>query len=139
MSANYRLGVVNNFDALPAAMEALSRWLEERQVSPPAAYLATLALEELVTNCIKYGYDDRAEHVIQVEVGFTSGWMVMVVEDDGHAFNPLQQAEPDTSLPIEDRPIGGLGIHMLRKMSDRMEYVRENGKNRVTLHKAINP
>ncbi len=116
-------------------MEELSRWLEERQASPAAAYLATLALEELVTNCIKYGYDDRAEHVIQVEVELAPDGMTMVVEDDGHPFNPLEQVEPDTNLPIEERPIGGLGLHLLRKLSDRMEYAWKNGRNRVTLQK----
>ena len=61
--------------------------------------------------------------------------MTMVVEDDGHPFNPLEQMEPDTNLPIEERPIGGLGLHLLRKLSDRMEYVWKNGRNRVTLQK----
>jgi serine/threonine-protein kinase RsbW len=139
MSANHQINLVNKFEALTAAMEELSRWLEERESPPAAAYLAMLALEELVTNCIKYGYDDEAEHIITVRVEFTPGEMSMTVEDDGHPFNPLEQAEPDTGLPIEDRPIGGLGIHMLRKMSDRMEYARIDGRNRVTLHKAACP
>ncbi len=139
MNTGYSCDVANNFDALPAAMAGLSRWLEEQSVAPAASYLASLALEELVTNCIKYGYDDTAAHVIQIHLQLAGGEMIMTVEDDGHPFNPLEQAEPDTNLPIEERPIGGLGIHMLRKMSDRMEYVRENGKNRVTLHKILNP
>jgi anti-sigma regulatory factor (Ser/Thr protein kinase) len=96
-------------------------------------------LEELVTNCIKYGYDDSAQHVIQVSVQLSESGMILVVEDDGHPFNPLEQAGPDTTLPMEKRPIGGLGIHMLRKMSDRMVYAREGGRNRVTLHKANQP
>jgi serine/threonine-protein kinase RsbW len=61
----------------------------------------------------------------------------VTVTDDGHPFNPLDLPEPDTSLPMEDRPIGGLGIHLLRKMSDRMEYERRDGKNQVTLRKSL--
>jgi anti-sigma regulatory factor (Ser/Thr protein kinase) len=137
-SASYNYEVANTFEALPAATENLSLWLEAQSVDPAASYLAALALEELVTNCIKYGYDDKEKHVIKVGVDLTESEMVMSVEDDGHPFNPLAQAEPDTTLPVEERPIGGLGIHLLRKMSDKMGYLRENGVNRVTLHKSRN-
>ena len=139
MSANYSFEVLNSFDALSPAMDNLSLWLEKQQTPQAAAYLALLALEELVTNCIKYGYDDSAQHAIQVSVQLSEGGMILVVEDDGHPFNPLEQVGPDMTLPLEKRPIGGLGIHMLRKMSDRMEYAREGGRNRVTLHKANQP
>jgi anti-sigma regulatory factor (Ser/Thr protein kinase) len=135
ISAKYQLEVVANFDALPAAMDQLSCWLEERQAAPAALYLSMLALEELVTNCIKYGYDDQAEHVIQVQVELSPDGMTIVVEDDGHPFNPLEQVEPDTNLPVEERPLGGLGLHLLRKLSDRIDYAWKNGRNRVTLHK----
>ena len=90
-----------------------------------------------MTNCIKYGYDDQAEHLIEVTMSITESELVMVFTDDGHSFNPLELPEPDTSLPIEDRAVGGLGIHMLRKMSDRMEYVYSGGKNRITLRKSF--
>ena len=135
ISAKYQLEVVANFDALPAAMDQLSCWLEERQAAPAALYLSMLALEELVTNCIKYGYDDQAEHVIHVQVELSPDGMTIVVEDDGHPFNPLEQVEPDTNLPVEERPLGGLGLHLLRKLSDRIDYAWKNGRNRVTLHK----
>jgi anti-sigma regulatory factor (Ser/Thr protein kinase) len=59
------------------------------------------------------------------------------VTDDGHPFNPLELPEPNTHLPVEDRPIGGLGIHLLKKMSDRMAYARTDGKNRLTLRKSL--
>lgn len=135
MSTSCEFEVVNQLDALAGAMDELSRWLEERQAPPSAAYLATLALEELVTNCIKYGYSDEDEHVIRVRIELTPGGMTVLVEDDGRPFNPLVQAEPDTNLPIEERPIGGMGLHLLRKLSDRMEYAWKDGRNRVTLHK----
>ena len=116
-------------------MDQLSCWLEEQQAAPSAAYLSTLALEELVTNSIKYGYDDQDEHVIQVQVELALEGVTIVVEDDGHPFNPLEQVEPDMNLPLDQRPIGGLGLHLLRKLSDRMDYAWQNGRNRVTLHK----
>ncbi|PAW64955.1 MAG: hypothetical protein B9S36_01365 [Verrucomicrobiia bacterium Tous-C2TDCM] len=135
VSSNFEIEVVNQPAALAPAMEQLSCWLDGRQVAPAAVYLAKLALEELVTNCIKFAYDDEAEHLIQLQIEITPGGMTLVVEDDGHPFNPLEQAEPDLDRPIEERPIGGLGLHLLRNLSDRMEYAWKGGRNRVTLHK----
>lgn len=125
----------NQFEEIPPANEAISRWMEAAEAPPAADYLANLALEELVTNCVKYGYDDTAEHLIEVTLSLHDGELVMTVIDDGRAFNPLDLPPPDTSLAIEDRPIGGLGIHMLRQMSDGMDYERRDGRNHVTLRK----
>jgi hypothetical protein len=129
------LQVKNNFDDIPAANEAASVWLGDRNAPPAIDYLANLAIEELVTNCIKYGYDDGGEHQVQITLNLADNQMQLTVTDDGHAFNPLDLPPPDTNLPVEERPIGGLGIHLLRQMSDRMEYVRIDGKNQLTLWK----
>jgi len=137
MENRLTLRVKNRFAEIPAANEAASRWLAERNAPPVADYFANLAIEELLTNSIKYGYDDSAEHVIEVDLQLSAGELVLTVTDDGRAFNPLELPEPDTNLPAEDLPIGGLGIHLLRKMSDRMEYARTDGRNRLTLRKSL--
>lgn len=138
MSARLTLQVLNNYDALQEATGALAAWLDEQRLPPESAYLATLALEELITNSIKYGYDDQHEHRIQVEMIIAGPELVMVFTDDGHPFNPLDLPAPDVNLPAEERPVGGLGIHLLRTMADKMEYAREGANNRVTLRKIIN-
>jgi anti-sigma regulatory factor (Ser/Thr protein kinase) len=61
----------------------------------------------------------------------------MLVVDDGHAFDPLDVKPPNLSAEIEDRQIGGLGIHMLRELADNISYERRDGTNRVTLTKRI--
>ena len=137
MQDRLTLRVKNAFAEIPAANKAASRWLADHHAPPAADYLANLAIEELVTNCVKYGYDDSAEHIIEIELGLSAGELVLTVTDDGHPFNPLQVPEPDTNLPVEALPIGGLGIHLLRKMSDRMDYVRTDGRNRLTLRKSL--
>jgi anti-sigma regulatory factor (Ser/Thr protein kinase) len=131
------LHVVSSFDAIPAASEKATAWLEAHGASPAVTFLANLAIEELVTNCIKYGYADTAEHVIDIELDVVDGQLVLRVIDDGEPFNPLEAPAPDTSLPPEDRPIGGLGLHLLRTMSDNMTYERRDGRNRLTLMKAF--
>ena len=137
MEDHLTLRVKNAFAEIPAANEAVSRWLTDRNAPPAADYLANLAIEELVTNCIKYGYDDSAEHIIEIELKLSAGELILTVTDDGHPFNPLELPERDTNLPLEDLPIGGLGIHLLRKMSERMDYARVDGKNRLTLRKSL--
>jgi anti-sigma regulatory factor (Ser/Thr protein kinase) len=137
MEDQLTLRVKSSFAEIPAAIEAVSRWLAGRNAPPAADYLASLAIEELVTNCVKYGYDDSAEHVIEIELKLSAGELVLTVTDDGHEFNPLELPERNTNMSVEELPVGGLGIHLLRKMSDRMDYARTDGKNRLTLRKSL--
>jgi serine/threonine-protein kinase RsbW len=137
MGEAVNLQVRNSVDAISSASEAAESWLEQQQVSPDATFLVTLAIEELVTNCIKYGYDDDGEHTIHIQLSVEGNKLTMLVVDDGHAFDPLAAPPPDLSLAIEDRPIGGLGIHMLRELTDEMTYERRDGANRLTLTKQI--
>ena len=135
MADELTLQIKNNFAAVESANETASRWLEERNTPADLQYFANLAIEELATNCIKYGYNDTKEHLIEVKLSVSPISLVMTVSDDGHPFNPLEAPVPDTSLALDKRPVGGLGLHLLRRMSDHMEYARVGEKNRVTLRK----
>lgn len=115
------------------AIEAVTKWISDRHLSPRVEYLPSLAIEELVTNCIKYGYPAGEEHVIALELRLVDGRLALTVTDDGRPFNPLEAPSPNLDLPPEERPVGGLGIHLLRQLSDGMDYVRVNDRNRVTL------
>jgi len=106
-----------------------------QQWSPQFLFEVNLALEELLTNVISYAYDDDKEHDIILRLRFADGEMTAEIEDEGRPFNPLDRAEPDTSLPIEDRPIGGLGIYLARKFMTDVAYHREQGRNRLVLKK----
>ena len=131
------LSIKTTFESVQSANDTASQWLAERGASPDMQYFANLAIEELVTNCIKYGFDDNEDHLIEVRLSVSASSIAVIVMDDGRPFNPLVVPDPDTSLPLEERPIGGLGIHLLRRMSDEIEYVREGNKNRVTLRKTL--
>ena len=137
MPAFLTLCVKNSADEIPAATAATSRWLAEHGAPPAADYFASLVIEELVTNCTKYGYDDVHEHCLQIELIYTPAELTITVTDDGHRFNPLELPEPNVNLPVEERSVGGLGIHLLRKMSTRIEYAWANSHNRLTLHKKL--
>lgn len=116
-------------DRMRASMEGLG--LSERDL-----FCIDLVCDELITNTIKYGYTDTAEHEIAVNLSVRPTEIVIELEDDGQPFNPLNNATPDTSLALQDRPIGGLGIHLLREMMDRCEYRHADGKNCVTFQKS---
>jgi len=137
MADELTLQIKTNFAAVHSANEGASRWLADRNAPHDVHYFANLAIEELVTNCIKYGYEDAGEHIIEIKLRISGNELALTVTDDGHPFNPLELPAPDTQLPVQDRPIGGLGIHLLRQMSDRMEYVRADGRNRITLRKSM--
>jgi serine/threonine-protein kinase RsbW len=96
-----------------------------------------LVLEELITNIIFYGFTDKDEHLIEINICFEDHKIFLTVEDDGIAFNPLLKEDADISLPAEERAIGGLGIHFVRKLMDTIRYERKNEKNILTMMKMV--
>ena len=97
----------------------------------------TLALDEILTNVISYAYDDAGEHEILVHVSLDGFDLRIQVEDDGRPFDPLTVPPPDTDLPLEERPIGGLGVHLVRRVSDGLEYRRESDRNVLVVSKRV--
>lgn len=134
-AAETTLRLRNNFDGLPALADSTTQFLESHEAGPDIVFAANLAIEELVTNIIKYGYDDQGEHEIVVYLAKDDGALTIRISDDGHEFNPFDQPEPDTTLPAEERDIGGLGIHFVRNMLDSCVYDRRDNQNIVTLTK----
>ena len=124
----------NQLADLNRVTEEAVRFIEERGAPPKAVYLANLAIEEMGTNIVKYAYDDTAVHEILLRLEFHPETLLLVIEDDGHEFNPLAAPDPDTHLPAEQRAPGGLGIHLVRKLAAKMGYQRRDGRNRLTIH-----
>ena len=131
------LHIPGSVDAIRPATEQAEAWLAEQHVSFDAMYLASLTIEELVTNCIKYGYTDLRDHTIDVAFSVDDGVLTIDVIDDGNPFDPLQAPRPDLSRAPEDRPLGGLGLHLLRELSDEVTYERRDGTNRLRLVKRM--
>ena len=128
-----------------AETHQLAAWVEDfarRAHVPEAARKALdLALEECVTNVISYAWNDEREHwmVIRFNADSIQGQVEVEIEDDGREFNPLAAPPVDVAQPLENRAIGGLGIHMVRQLMDRVAYRRENGRNILTLTKRVAP
>jgi len=100
-------------------------------------FAVTLAIEELFTNIVSYGFQDDAEHVIGIDISTESQALTVRIEDEGRPFDPVLVDGPDVKCPLEDSKIGGLGIHLARKLMDEIAYERQDGKNIVILKKYI--
>src|ERR1043165_1522865 len=96
-----------------------------------------LAMEEMVTNVIKYGYAGEPGNRIDLEFALCSDEVVLRVKDSGPAFTPPLVAPPNLDLPPEQKKPGGLAIHLVKKMMDRLEYERVGNKNHLTIRKRI--
>lgn len=120
----------DQLEQITAAVEELG----ERDNWPlDLVFKVNLVLEELGVNVVNYSGDAS-----EIAISLASDEHAVSVEivDDGPPFNPLADAvEPDLDAPLEDRPIGGLGIHLVREMMDELHYSREEGKNRLAMVK----
>jgi len=96
-----------------------------------------LVLEEVVANIISYSYGDGRRHEIVVRGELKEGELVFEVEDDGRAFNPLEIPPPDVDSTLERRKVGGLGLHLVRKFTNSIEYDRKEERNRLVMRKKI--
>ena len=101
----------------------------EGKVSTKAEYATAISLEEMITNTIKYGYDNPAGHQIGIRIELKEATVGLTLTDDAREFNPLLAAKPDITKPVDDREIGGLGIFLVRGLVNTMNYSRLDGRN----------
>jgi anti-sigma regulatory factor (Ser/Thr protein kinase) len=127
-----------------AELESVLAWIhalaEEEGLPDGLAGELFLMAEEILANTISHGCGDEAEHRIEIEAMREDDVVTLVFRDDARAFDPLVEApSPDLESPIEDRPVGGLGIHLVKSLADRLRYAREGGMNVLTVEKTIPP
>lgn len=94
-----------------------------------------LAVEEAVVNVMNYAYPPSTEGTVKIEAQSNGRSLKIVITDSGAAFDPTEASHTDTTLPAEERPIGGMGILLVREMMDSINYEREEGQNKLTLTK----
>jgi anti-sigma regulatory factor (Ser/Thr protein kinase) len=128
---------VNQRTEIERVVELAERFGEEHQLAAEVVMSIHLVLDEVVANIIAHGYDDTAEHQIRVTLGLDDSVLAIRVEDDGRPFDPLAAPAPNLDLPLEERPVGGLGIHIVRSVMDAVEYHRDGGRNILIMRKTI--
>lgn len=127
--------VKNDPAELPRLAEIVSDFCGRNRLAAPFEQDLNLALEEAVINVMMHGYADRAEHDIAVILRLDPAGITVCVEDDGLPFNPLEAPPPNVNAPIGERRAGGLGIHMVRRLMDQLEYQRLGNKNILVMRK----
>ena len=124
-----------------AELERLGRVVEDfgrrQQLSPTRLFDLQLAVNEVFTNVVSYGFDDDRPHEIVVRLMTGADEVVIEIEDDGRPFDPATVPAPKLDVPIEERQPGGLGLYLARRVTDAMDYRRENGRNIVRLQKNL--
>ena len=131
--AVHSLDLRNDFADLSRALRAANAALEAAGLTAEAVYRANLGLEEILTNILKYGYDDPAEHRIAVRIEAGPELLRLSIADDGHRFDPRQAPAPRLDRPLSERRAGGLGIHLVLAKMDQVDYRRVDGRNILEL------
>jgi anti-sigma regulatory factor (Ser/Thr protein kinase) len=135
MGAVLEISLANDIAEILRLAQIVSDYVASQGFPPSAAHKMNLALEELLTNTISYGFQNGGRHIVKVKLAASERELIGEIIDDGAPFNPLNKPDPDTTLPLEERPIGGLGILFVKKLMDSVKYRREGNLNIVTLTK----
>ena len=110
---------------------------EELNLKPEVAFNIHLALEEAVSNVIMYAYPEGEEHTLTLTARLVDNRLIFKIIDTGKEFDPTRQPDVDVTLSLDERPIGGLGIFLIRRVMQAVEYRRVGDKNILTLVKVI--
>lgn len=137
MLPGFSLRIANRLLELDRVADAVEAFGEAHGLPAKVRYQIRLVLDELLTNTITYGYPEDGAHDIAVSMSQEGSRLRFLLTDDARPFDPLTAKVPDVGAPISDRPIGGLGIHLVRAIMDRVAYERVGGTNRLLLEKDI--
>jgi sigma-B regulation protein RsbU (phosphoserine phosphatase) len=126
----------NDLDELGRLAAIVDEFIEQQGLPERISFNFNLCLDELITNIVSYGYDDDQRHEIHVGLALEDGALVCRIVDDAREYDPFVEApEPDLDAGVDDRPIGGLGVFLVKEFMDRTEYRRDGNRNVVTLWK----
>lgn len=130
------LRIAAETDNLREVLSFVDGLLEENDCSMKAQMQIDVALEELFVNIAHYAYPDGKGEA-EIGVRFIDDFIEITLSDSGVPYDPLAKPDPDVTLPVEERAIGGLGIFMSKKLMDDIAYKYQDGKNVLTIKKNI--
>lgn len=132
---NYRL--VNSIEQLPELADAIADFGMQQGWADGLIMQINLSLEELIVNTIEYGYGSGSSGLIEVVITANAEQLVLDITDDAACFNPFLLAEPDLSLSVAERPVGGLGVYLVKHYMDLYEHHETNTGNHIRLIKFL--
>ena len=131
------LTLPNNIETISQLNAFVDTLCEEWSIDMDLAMSLNLAIEEAVVNVMDYAYPEGTVGYVDSEADIDDTYITFVLSDSGMPFDPTQKEEVDTTLPAEQRKIGGLGIHLVRRIMDSVSYEYKDHKNILTLRKKI--
>jgi len=132
------LEVANRMEELERLGEAVEGFAASFHIGPKISNALQLAIEELFTNAVSYGYPEGVGGTILLSMDTRDGWVEVELRDDGQPFDPLVQGpEVNAEASLEERRIGGLGIHLTRKLFDEVSYERQQDQNVMKLRRKL--
>ena len=138
MNLQRNLTLPNDVETVVQLNEFVEAVCEELEIDMSTTMSLTLAIEEAVVNVMTYAYPEGVSGTVDIEVVADNNTVRFIISDSGKPFDPTAKEEADITLSAEERPIGGLGIHLVRQIMDKLQYERKNGRNILTLSKIIN-
>ena len=133
-----KLTVKNRIEDLLRVNSIFESFATQHEINGRLRYHLLVSIEEILTNIIKYGFDEQGVHPIHITFRCVEEHIEMEFEDRGREFNPLETEEPDFDTPVAERQLGCLGIHLVKKMMDETKYRREGDRNILLLRKSKN-
>ena len=140
--AKHSIVVPAKDESLNQVLELVEGILEENDCPMKEQMMITVCVEEIAVNVFHYAYPEDTEAnqaTLTVDADVKDGCIEISFTDNGIPYNPLEKEDPDITLPVEERPIGGLGIFMVKKKMDNVSYRYEEGKNIFRMETRIKP
>ena len=137
MSTHKTVRITNQRDQIDTVRKFFDDYSKENKLTEKTVHDIQMALDELLTNIVNYGYEDTDEHQIDIHFGVNDDAVKVEIVDDSKPYNILEKDNPDISLSIEDKPIGGLGIFLIKKLMSNVDYYTEEGKNHLVMIKEL--
>ena len=129
--------LANDISEIARLYEFVEEIGNEFSLSPEVVFNLTLVLEEAVVNIINYAYPKEDHESIYLSAKLHNDSIMLVLTDTGKEFDPTMAPEADITLSADERPIGGLGIFLIRQIMNEVKYERIEGKNVLTLEKKL--
>jgi anti-sigma regulatory factor (Ser/Thr protein kinase) len=125
--------VAPSLTGIRAAADAFDAFQADHGLSQAAGWPVQVALDEVLSNIVRHGNAGRPDRFIEATFALVEGGLQLTVVDDGPELDPLARPDPDLTAPLEDRRPGGLGIHLIKHLCDRVEYTRLDRRNHLVL------
>lgn len=131
------LTLPNDVETIPQLNEFIHTIAETIGLDMSLTMSLNLAIEEAVVNVMDYAYPQGVKGDVTIDVAASDQWLQFIISDSGTPFDPTKKEEADTTLSVDERPIGGLGIFLVRQLMDTIQYDYVDGKNVLTLRKQL--